>query len=145
MIFYLNFVYNTAVHKTNRQTQFSIVFGQECKQPIDLLLPKALDTKKPTKNSQGGPAYNSKKSQRDARETLGYREEWEKDMYGKNVFGEQLTQEDRIWPFALHRTKLKKNCLFHEKDHATSLRPYNVGTYHVKVNYKISKDAYAKK
>ena len=41
MIPYLNFVYNTTVHKTTGQTPFSLVFGQECKYPIDLLLPKA--------------------------------------------------------------------------------------------------------
>ena len=31
MIRYLNFVYNTTVHKTTGQTPFSIMFGQECK------------------------------------------------------------------------------------------------------------------
>ena len=41
MIPYLNFVYNTTVHKTTRQTPLSLVFGQDCKYPIDMLLPKA--------------------------------------------------------------------------------------------------------
>ena len=41
MIPYLNFVYKSTVHKTTGQTPFSLVFGQECKYPIDLLLPKA--------------------------------------------------------------------------------------------------------
>ena len=41
MIPYLNFIYNTTVHKTTGQTAFSLVFGQECNYPIDLLLPKA--------------------------------------------------------------------------------------------------------
>ncbi|XP_075243882.1 SCAN domain-containing protein 3-like [Convolutriloba macropyga] len=41
MIPYLNFVYNTTVHKTTGQTPFSLVFGQQFKYPIDLLLPKA--------------------------------------------------------------------------------------------------------
>ena len=35
MIPYLNFVYNTTVHKTTGQTPSSLVFGQECKYPID--------------------------------------------------------------------------------------------------------------
>ena len=38
---YPNFVHNTTVHKTTGQTPFSLVFGQECKYPIDLLFPKA--------------------------------------------------------------------------------------------------------
>ena len=41
MIPYLSFVYNTTVHKNNRTDAFSLVFGQECKYPVDLLLPKA--------------------------------------------------------------------------------------------------------
>ena len=41
MIPYLNFVYKTTVHKPTGQTPFSLVFGQECKYPIDLLLTKA--------------------------------------------------------------------------------------------------------
>ena len=41
MIPYLNFVNDTTVHKTIGQTPFSLVFEQERKYLIDLLLPKA--------------------------------------------------------------------------------------------------------
>ena len=54
MIPYLDFVYNTTVHKATGQTPFSLVFRQECKYPIDLLLPKPPVTKLPTTKSQDG-------------------------------------------------------------------------------------------
>ena len=38
---YLSFVYNTRVHRKTGHTPFSLVYGQESKYPIDLLLPKA--------------------------------------------------------------------------------------------------------
>ena len=41
MIFYRNTFYNTTVHHTTGQTLFSLVFGQECTYPIDLLSSKA--------------------------------------------------------------------------------------------------------
>ena len=37
----LSFVYNSTVHRTTWHTPFSLVYGQECKYPIDLLLPMA--------------------------------------------------------------------------------------------------------
>ena len=78
---YLNFVYNTTVHKTTGQTPFSLVFGQECKYPIDLLLPK----------SPGHEIANYKFTRRlneqfreahmHNRETLGYRQGRQKHLY----------------------------------------------------------------
>ena len=40
MLPYLSFVYNTTIHRTTGATPFSLVHGQECQYPIDLLYAK---------------------------------------------------------------------------------------------------------
>ena len=45
---YLTFVYNTTVHRTTQSTPFSLVFGQECQYPVDLLFPRPFDVVVPT-------------------------------------------------------------------------------------------------
>ena len=132
MIPYLNFVYNTTVHKTTGQTPFSLVFGQECKYPIHLLLPKApgheIVNYEFTRwlNEQFGEAHVN------ARETLGYRKR-QKDLYQKNVFGEELKPGEKVWLFAPQKAKSRKFFL-------PWIRPYNIIERTSEVNYKISKD-----
>ena len=40
---YLNFVYNTTIHRTTGAPPFNLVHGQECQYPIDLFYPKPHD------------------------------------------------------------------------------------------------------
>ena len=40
-----------------------------------------------------------------ARETLGYKQERQKDVYQKNVFGEELKPGERVWLFEPHKPK----------------------------------------
>ena len=100
--------YNTTVHKTTGQTPLSLVFGQECKYPTDLLLPKA--PRYEIANFEFTRLHNEqfREAYMNARETLGYRQERQKDIYQKNIFGEELKQGDRVWPFAPHKTKSEK-------------------------------------
>ena len=138
MIPYRNFVYNTTVHKTARQIPFSLLFGQECKYPIDLLLPKAPGHEIAKYEFTRWLNEQFREAHTNARETLGYKQERQKDMYQKNVFGEELKPGERVWLFALREPKSKK--FFVPSD-----GPYNINEKTSEVNYKISKDAKAKK
>ena len=138
MIPYLNFVYNTTVHKTTGQTPFSLVFGQECKYPIDLLLPKAPGHEIAKCEFARWLNEQFREAHMNARETLVYKQERQKDMYQKNVFGEELKPGERVWLFAPHKAKSKKFFLPWDG-------PYNIIEKTSEVNYKISKDANAKK
>ena len=72
MIPYLNFVYKTTVHKTSGQTPYSLVFVQECKYPIDLLLPKAPGHKIANYEFIRWLNEQFREAHMNARETLGY-------------------------------------------------------------------------
>ncbi|XP_075258359.1 uncharacterized protein LOC142350397 [Convolutriloba macropyga] len=89
MIPYLNFVYNTTVPKTTEQTTFSLVFGQECNYPVDLLLPKAPGHENANYEFTRWLNEQFREAHMNARETLGYRQGRQKDLYQKNVFGEE--------------------------------------------------------
>ena len=138
MIPYLNFVYNTTVHKTTGQTPFSLVFGQECKYPIDLLLPKAPGHEIAKYEFARWLNEQFREAHMNARETLGYKQDRQKDMYQKNVFGEELKPGERVWLFAPHKAKSKKFFLPWDG-------PCNIIEKTSEVNYKNSKDANAKK
>ena len=43
-----------------------------------------------------------------ARETLGYRQGRQKDLYQKNVFGEELKPGEKVWLFAPQKAKSRK-------------------------------------
>ena len=75
MISYLNFVYNTNVNKTTGQTSFSLVFGQECKYAIDLLLPKAPGHEIVNYKFTRWLNEQFREAHMNTRETLGYKQE----------------------------------------------------------------------
>ena len=120
MIPYLNFVYNTTVHKTTGQTPFSLVFGRECNYPIDLLLPKA----------PGHEISNYEIT----RWLNGYRQGRQKYFYQKNVFAEELKPGETVAP-----QKAKSRRFF-----LPWIGPYNIIERTSEVNYKISKDTNSK-
>ena len=135
MIAYLSFVYNTTVHKTTGQTPFSLAFGQESKQSIYFLLPKAPRYEFAKYEFMRWLNEHFRDAHMNARETIGYKQERNKDMYQKNVFGKELMQRDRVVLFAPHRVKSKQNFFLLWSG------PYNVIEKTSEVNLKISKDA----
>ena len=138
MIPYLNFVFNTTVHKTTGQTPFSLVFGQECKYPIDLLLPKAPGHEIANYEFTRWLNEQFREAHMNAREKLGYRQERRKDLYQKNVFGDVLKPGEKVWRFAPQKVKSRKFFL-------PWIGPYNIIERTSEVNYKISKDTNSKK
>ena len=137
MILYLNFVYSTTVHKTTGITPFLLVFGQECKYPIDLLLQKAPGHEFANYEFTTWLNEQFREPHMNARLTPGCEQERQKDMYQKNVFWEELKPGERVWLFAPHKSKSKN---FFPWD-----GPYNIIEKTSEVNNKNSKDANAKK
>ena len=137
MIHYLNFVYNMTVHKTTGQTPFSLVFGQECKYPVDLLLAKAPGHEIANYEFTRWLNEQLREAHMNARETLGYRQEKQNDLYQKNVFGDELKPGEKVWLFATQKTKSRKFFL-------PWIGPYNIIERTSDVIYKISKDTNSK-
>ena len=73
-----------------------------------------------------------------ARETLGYKPERQKDLYQKNVFGEELKPGEKVSLFAPEKAKSRKFFL-------PWVGPYNIIERTSGVNYKISKNTNSKK
>ena len=73
-----------------------------------------------------------------ARETIGYRQGRQKDLYQKNVFGEELKPGEKVWLFASQKEKSRKFFL-------PLIVPYNIIKRTSDVDYKISKDTNSKK
>ena len=119
MIPYLNFVYNTTVHKPTGQTPFSLVFGQECKYPIELLLPEAPGHEIGNYEFTRWLNEQFREAHMNARETLGYRQGRQKDLYQKKIFGEELKPGEKVWLFAPQKAKSRK-FFFPGLDHITS-------------------------
>ena len=134
----LNFVYKTTVQKRSGQTPFSLVFGQECKYPIDLLLPKAPVHEKTNYDFTIWLNEQFREANMNARETLGYRQGRQKDLYQKNVFGEELKPGEKVRLFAPQKAKSRKIFL-------PWIGPYNIIEKTSEVNYKITKDTNSKK
>ena len=118
MIPYLNFVYNTTVPKTTEQTTFSLVFGQECNYPVDLLLPKAPGHENANYEFTRWLNEQFREAHMNARETLGYRQGRQKDLYQKNVFGEE--SQERKSGFLHPKKKNQGRFFFPGSDHITS-------------------------
>ena len=117
MIPYHNFVYNTTVYKTTEKGTRS----RNWQLRIHKMAQRA---------NQGGTC--------ECQGDTGYKQEGQKDMYQKNVFGEKLKPGERVWLFAPHKTKSKK--FFSPWG-----GPYNIIEETSEFKNKISKDANAKK
>ena len=138
MVPYLNFVYNTTVHRTTGHTPFSLVFGQECKYPVDLLLPKAPGAKMPGHEFTEWLEGQFREAHMNARETLGGNQQRQKDYYQKTVFGDELKVGQKVWLFAPHKAKSRKFYLPWDG-------PFIIVDKVSEVNYKISKENNAAK
>ena len=129
---YLNFVYNTTIHRTTGATPFNLVHGQECQYPIDLFYPKPHD-EIPTQDGfvewldeQFRDAHSS------ARELLGTNQRRQKDQYRKRVHGDPYATGDKVWVWAKEKIKSKKFFLPWEG-------PYVILAKISEVNYKVAK------
>ena len=114
------------------------MFGQECKYPIDLLLPKAPGHEIANYEFTRWLNEQFRQAHMNARETLGYRQGTQKDLYQKNVFKEELKPGEKVWLFAPQKAKSRKFFL-------PWIGPYNIIETTSEVNYKISKDTNSKK
>ena len=114
------------------------MFGQECKYPIDLLLPKAHGHKIANYEFTIWLNEQFREAHMNARETLGYRQEKQKVLYQKNVFGEELKPGEKVWLSAPQNAKSRKFFL-------PWIVLYNIIERTSEVNYKISKDTNSKK
>ena len=132
MLPYLSFVYNTTVHRTTGNTLFSLVYGQEFKYSIDLLLPEAPGHKIQIYDFFRWLVEQFLEAHMNARETLGCNQERQKDRHLKEVFGESYHYGDRVWLFAPHKVKSTKFFLPWDG-------PYVVLEKTSDVHYKISK------
>ena len=129
---YLNFVYNTTIHRTTGATPFNLVHGQECQYPIDLFYPKPHDVI-PTQDGfiewldeQFREAHSS------ARELLGTNQRRQKDQYRKRVHGEPYVTGDKVWVWTKEKIKSKKFFLPWEG-------PYVILAKVSEVNYKVAR------
>ena len=105
---YLTFVYNTTVHRTTKATPFSLVFGQECQYPIDLMYSKPLDADMPTADFVVDLGEKFRESHMVALEYLGKAQQRQKDSYHKKVYGKTYKAGDLVWLFAPHLCKGRK-------------------------------------
>ena len=104
---YLNFVYNTTIHRTTGATSFNLVHGQECQYPIDLFYPKPHD-ELPTQDGfvewLDGKFRDAHSSVQELLETNQRRQ---KDQYRKRVHGEPYSMGDKVWVWAKENIKPK--------------------------------------
>ena len=105
---YLSFVYNTTVHIATEFSPFSLGYGQECKYPINLLLPKAAGHEIQSYEFTRWLEEQFLEAHINAREILVCNQERQKDRYHKEVFGESYCNGDRVWLFAPHEAKSRK-------------------------------------
>ena len=108
MLPYLSFVYNTTLHRKTVHTLFSLVYGQECKYPIDLLLPKTPGHEIQSYEFTRWLEEQFLEAHMNARETLGCNQERQKDRYHKEVFGESYRNGDQVWLFDPQKAKSRK-------------------------------------
>ena len=129
---YLNFVYNTTIHRTTGATPFNLVHGQECQYPIDLFYPKPNDDR----HTQDGFVEWLDEQFRDAHssalELLGTNQRRQKDQYRKKVHGDPYEIGDKVWVWAKEKIKSKKFFLPWEG-------PYMILSKVSEVNYKVAK------
>ena len=94
--------------QNNRAYPLSLVYGQECKYPLNLLLPKAPGRKIQSYEFTRWLEEQFLEAHLIARETLGCNQERQKNRYHKEYSGESYRNGDRVWLFAPHKAKLRK-------------------------------------
>ena len=129
---YLNFVYNTTIHRTTGATFFNLVHGQKCQYPIDLFYPKPHDEVHTQDGSVEWLDEQFRNAHSSARELLGTNQRRKKDKYRKKVHGDPCEIGDKLWVWAKEKIKSKKFFLPWEG-------PYVILSKVSEVNYKVAK------
>ena len=105
------FAYNTSIHSTTGHTPFFLMFGRQARLPVDLLF----DTPVPESEVKL-PEYVNKLQQSltsaytGVRETMGVKQERQKEQYDAKVHGKPYADGDLVWLFnpALPRGHARK-------------------------------------
>ena len=108
MLPYVNFVYNTTIHRTTGATPFSLVYGQECQYPFDLFYPKPHDQERTQNQFVDWLDRQFREAHSHARELLALNQNQQKDRFHKKVFGKSYEVDDKVWIFSKHKAKSKK-------------------------------------
>ena len=132
MLPYMDFVYNSSVHKTTQATPFCLVYGQECQYPIDLFYPRPHDQERSQDEFVEWLDGQFREAHMNARELLGCNQRRQKDQYHKKVYGKPYEPHDKVWVFD-KRTKLSKKFFLPWEG------PYVVLERTSEVNYKVAK------
>ena len=96
MLPYVNFVYNTTIHRTTEATPFSLVYGQECQYPIDLFYPKPQDQERTQNEFVDRLDRQFRQAHSHARELLGVNQNRQKDQFHRKVFGKPYEVDDKV-------------------------------------------------
>ena len=129
---YLNFVYNTTVHRTTRATPFALVYGQECQYPIDLFYPRPHDELMDRTDFVDDLDRKFHEAHSAARSHLGVNQERQKDRYHKKVYGRNYAEGEKVWLMSPHKAKSRKFYLPWDG-------PWEILEQTSEVNYKIAK------
>ena len=138
ILLYVEFVYNTTVHKSTEETPFSLVFGDEAVYPIDLIFSRPTDTE--LKVHEYTQLFDEKFREAHicARETLGAVQQRQKDKFFKRTYGKPYQKDDKVWLLSRQLAKSKKFYL-------SWTRPYTVVRNINEVNYQICSEKNKKK
>ena len=105
---YVEFVYNTTVHKSTGETPFSLVFGDEAVYPIDLMFSKPPDTEPTVHEYTQLLDEKFREAHMCAPETLGAVQQRQKDKFFKRTYGKPYQKDDKVWLFSPQLAKSKK-------------------------------------
>ena len=130
MLPYVEFVYNTTVHKSTGETLFSLVFGDEAVYPIDLMFSKPPDTELTVHEYTQLLDEMFREAHMCARETIGAVQQRQKYKFFKRTYGKPYQKDDKAWLFSPQLAKSKKFYL-------PWTGPYTVLRKIIEVNYEI--------
>ena len=123
---FLNFVYNTTIHRTTGATPFNLVHGRSAS--ILLISSTANHTTSYPHRTVSWSGWTGNFS---ARELLGTNQRRQKDQYRKRVHG-SYSMGDKVWVWAKEKIKSKKFFLPWEGSYVVLAKVS-------KVNYKVAK------
>ena len=103
------FVYNTTVHRTIGATPYSLLFGRESQNPIDLFVPKPPGDPR-LRLGENAEELNECLCEihRDAQITMGTEQKRQGEYFNRNVHGDPFKERDMVWLFEPHRAKSRK-------------------------------------
>ena len=135
---YVEFVYNTTIHRSTGKTPFCLVFGEEATYPIDLMYPKPPGNQLLVHEFTQLLDEKFREAHMNARNTLGSSQKRQKDQYFKKTHGSPYKPDDLVWLFSPQLARSRKFFL-------PWTGPYKVIRKISEVNYEISSEKNRKK